>query len=149
MKIIIAGKDRTSDLGSEIQQSAETLKKGKGPIFISPEISAADLLNTGSEHEYLQELIRLLRYRDAVDTLDFDIPKKPGLFGLIAAKLKTFLWKLLRYQHDRIVFRHNLINGIFTSTLEFESALREKETVELKRRIEALEAALLQHKSGR
>lgn len=140
MKIIVANKDRTSDMGAEIRQSASALQHGRCvPEFISPEISALCLLKAKSEDDYLREFVRILRYRDAVDTLDFDIPKKPGLFGLILAKLKVFLWKLLRYQHDRIAFRQNLINGTLTSALEFESACREKETAELKKRIEALE----------
>ncbi len=142
MKIIVANKDRTSDLGAEIQQSARARRRGRAPEIISREISALNLLKAGSEHDYMRELIRLLRYRDAFDTLDFDIPRKPGLIGLVSARLKMFLWKFMRFQSDRIAFRQNLINGMFTSALEFEMTIREQEIAELKRRTAVLEALL-------
>ncbi len=53
--------------------------------------------------------------------------------------MKRCLWKLLRYQHDRIVFRQNLINGLFTQALESELLLRRRETAELRARLAALE----------
>ena len=143
MKIIVAGRDRTSELGSHIRHSAEVRRQGKGrqvPSAISPEIGALVLLGSSSESDYLARFTRLLRYRDAVDTLDFDIPRKPGFGGKAMGRLKAILWKLLRYQHDRIAFRQNLINGIFTGAIEFEIAKRDQDIAELQRRVAALEA---------
>ena len=139
MKILIANKDRTAGLGSEIRQSARVHRQGPTPDWVAPGISALCLLKAASEEQYLREFIRLLRYRDAFDTLDFDIPRKPGLCGWVMAKFRRLLWKLLRYQFARIAFRQNLINGMFTSALEFEVALRERESSESKRRIAQLE----------
>ena len=149
MRIIIAGQDCTKELGGEIRQRAEELKKLKGraaPSQIPAEIGALALHKSNSDADYLDNFVQLLRYRDASEPCDFDIPRKPGFAGAVMTQIKKMLWKLMRYQHDRMVFRQNLINGIFTSTLEFESARREKETIELKRRIEALEATLQQYK---
>ena len=142
MKIFVANKDRTADLGADIRAAAQVLMRGgerEVPAQLPPDLSALSLTRGKSDADYLANLIRLIRYRDAVDTLDFDIPRKPGLAGLIMSRIKAFLWKLLRYQHDRIAFRQNLINTQLTSGLAFEVAARQKEIAELKRRVTELE----------
>ncbi|MFA5042686.1 MAG: hypothetical protein WC381_07295 [Kiritimatiellia bacterium] len=142
MKLSVAGQDRTQDLGIDLRRRAEAMKRspaGRKLAPLPPEIGALALARAGSDAEYMERLIRLIGYRDAVDTLDFDIPRKPGLTSLIMPRLKAFLWKLLRYQHDRIVFRQNLINTQLTSALEFEFAQRRRETDDLKRRVAELE----------
>lgn len=142
MKISIAGQDRTRDLGQALRQQAEAMARGAASRKLSPlppEIGALALARAKSDAEYMDHLIRLIRCRDAVGPLDFDIPRKPGLAGLFMTRLKTFLWKLLRYQHERIAFRQNLINTQLTGALEFEFTQRRKETDDLKRRVAELE----------
>lgn len=142
MKLSIAGQDRTHDLGRELRQQAEVMEREASnhkpkPALVAPDIMP--LARAQSEAEYLDQLIGLIRSRNAVDTLDFAIPRKPGAVGLFIARLKALLWKLLRYQHDRIAFQQNLINAHLTSALEFEVIQRQKETADLKRRIIELE----------
>jgi len=142
MKISIAGQDRTQDLGQTLRQQAEIMARGDDrhqPARITADISALALARAKSDAEYLDHLIRLIHYREAVDTLDFDIPRKPGVAGLCMKRLKAFLWHLLRYQHDRIIFRQNLINTQLTSALEFEVTQRQNEMADLKRRVAELE----------
>jgi len=142
MKISFSGQDRTRDLGQALRRRAAAMEHGPAGRRLAPlppEISALALALAQSDAEYLDNLIRLIRYRDGVNTLDFEIPRKPGLAGLIITRLKEFLWKLLRYQHDRIAFRQNLINTQLTSALEFEHARRQAETDDLKRRLAELE----------
>ena len=88
------------------------------------------------------ELLRLLRYRDNVDTLPFEIPRKRGWVGALTAQLKRALWKVLRYQHDRVTSRQNLINHLYTNALECEHRQRAQEIRELQRRLAALEQKL-------
>jgi hypothetical protein len=144
MKIIIAGQDCTKELGGEIRQRAAELKKLtlRAPRKISVEIGALALHKAVSNADYLNHFVRLLRYRDAFDTYDFDVPRRPGVAGAIMARIKKALWKLLRYQHDRIAFRQNLINGLFTSAVEFEMAERKRADDELGRRLDQAEALL-------
>ncbi len=146
MKIMIAGQDCTKELGGEIQERAAALKKLTGraaPPQVSTEIGALALHKASSDADYLNHFARLLRYRDAFDTYDFDIPRRPGLAGAIMAKIKKMLWKLLRYQHDRIAFRQNLINGLFTSAVEFEMAERKKADDALAGRLDRVETLLV------
>lgn len=145
MKIMIAGQDCTKELGGKIRQRAVELKKLTGraaPPEVSVEIGALALHKAASDADYLNHFVRLLRYRDAFDTYDFDIPRKPGVAGSIMARIKKVLWKLLRYQHDRIAFRQNLINGLFTSAVEFEMAERKRTDDELNRRLDKAESLL-------
>jgi hypothetical protein len=149
MKIIIAGQDCTEELGGEVQRKAVELKKLKGraaPPRVSAEIGALALHKSLSDADYLDHFVRLLRYRDAFDTYDFDIPRRPGSAGAIMAKIKKVLWKLLRYQHDRIAFRQNLINGLFTSAVEFEVTERKRKAAEIDRRLDNLEELLRKFK---
>lgn len=152
MKILIAGRDCTKELGGEIRQKAAGLKKLTGraaPPEVSTEIGALALHKAASDADYLNHFVRLLRYRDAFDTYDFDIPRKPGLFGAIMAGIKNVFWKLLRYQFDRVAFRQNLINGFFTSAIEFEMAERKKMDNELGKRLDKAEALLNKLTAGR
>jgi hypothetical protein len=145
MKIIIAGQDCTKELGGEIRQRSAELKKLTGraaPPKVSREIGARALHKAVSDADYLNHFVRLLRYRDAFDTYDFDIPRQPGVVGAMLARVKKVLWKLLRYQHDRIAFRQNLINGLFTNAIEFEMAERKRTDDELNRRLDKAESLL-------
>lgn len=142
MKLSIAGQDRTKDLGAALRQQAGIIARGDTscqPARLPAEISALALARAKSDADYMDRFIRLIRCRDAVDTLPFHIPRKPGFAGRCMASFKAFLWKLLRYQHDRIAFRQNLINTQLTSALEFEFTQRQKETEDLKRRVAELE----------
>lgn len=144
MKIIVAGQDRTQELGQALRQQVEGMRRGdirRQPAQVSTAISALSLRQAASESDYLDELVRLMRYREGVDTLDFYIPVRPGLGGRLLGRVKQALWKLLRYQHDRITYRQNLINSLLAGALEFESAARRKNEAELNKRIAELEKA--------
>ena len=142
MKLSVAGQDRSHDLGRELRRQAAVMERGEANhkpkrALVAPDIMP--LARVQSEAEYLDQLIGLIRCRNAVDTLDFAIPRKSGVVGLFMTRLKARLWKLLRYQHDRIAFQQNLINAHLTSALEFEITQRQKETADFKRRVAELE----------
>ncbi len=143
MKIVVAGTDRTAEIGARLQATAGHIAIApRKPAQIEHAISSLRLADTTSESHYHQEFLRLLRYRDNVDTLPFVIPRKPGLIGGLIAKGKARLWSLLRYQHDRITFRQNLINNLYTSALELEYERRQREIAQLSQRLTELEARL-------
>jgi len=144
MKLFIAGADRNLDLGLEISEQAGTMvaekKKDELPIFLEHGDSVLSLRAAGSESEYLDKLVTLLLSRAGVGTYDFYVPRKPGLIGNLAAFLKKALWKLLRYQHDRIAFQQNSINIQLTSNAEFMRAEYNRKIMALEKRIAELEA---------
>jgi len=136
MKLIVAGQDRTAELGAALRAVAVARPAGLKPAVLPESISALRLRDAANEAEYLDELVRLLRYRDNVDTLPFDIPRSPGPLGAVLVRCKAALWNLLRYQHDRITFRQNLVSHLHSSALEFQ----QREIQELRRRLAALKS---------
>ncbi|MFH0953116.1 MAG: hypothetical protein V1873_02170 [Verrucomicrobiota bacterium] len=142
MKIQINGQDKTPEIEAKIREGIRSRKSGAEPGEISPEIGALRLQEAKSETEYQELLLRLMRYRDNVDTLPFDIPRRPGFLGAIMARVRVFLWKLLRYQHDRVTSRQNLINSTLSGAIEFEHRLRKQELDELRKRVADLESRL-------
>ncbi len=139
MKVVVAGKDRTQDLGREITAAANPLsQKGVVP-FLSPHHSALSLKSARNEREFLDTFTNLTRMRHGVRTGDFYIAAQPGWKGRVMAWLKAALWRRLRYQHDRIAFQQNLINELNTQALERQNAVLTEEIGQLRRRIEQLE----------
>lgn len=142
MKLIVNGQDHTADLGAQLAAAARQRPAGPKPAHLPEAISALHLRSATSEAEYFDDLLRLLRYRDNVDTLPFEIPRKRGWRGALMTPFKKVLWKLLRYQHDRITDRQNLINHLYSSALEFQQRQHAQEIRDLQRRLAELEQRL-------
>lgn len=142
MIITVAGQDRTHELRACLNAAMAPRNPKRFPRFLPKTISAITLLDSASNADYLARLLKLVRRRDTVNALPFEIPRKPGLFSGMATIARSFLWRLLRYQHDRIIFQQNLINMLFTSALENELLQRESEIRLLCARIDSLERQL-------
>lgn len=143
MRLIVADRDRTSDLGQEIAGAARAMVAGKAkddlPIFLAPGDSVLSLRKAKNEAAYLDSLTTLMLSRAGTGTFDFYIPRKPGLLGGIGASVKRFLWKLLRYQHDRVAFQQNSINIQLTAAMEFMRAEYEQRIAALEKKVAELE----------
>lgn len=139
MKVYINNQDRTAEIKDRIADGIRAHGKRNPPNYVPAELNALDLLNASSQAEYMDILTRLIRYRDNVDTVIFDIPHRGGWRGRCAVWIKKKLWNLLRYQHDQLNFRQNIINSLYTSALEFAWDERRSEIARLEARISALE----------
>ena len=140
MKIIVAGQEETGALGESLRREALAREADPRCAFLPPHLNALSLGESVSEADYYRRYVDLIRYKSHVATLAFDMPRKPGLLGGVMAVVRKFLWKLLRYQHDRITFRQNLVNTQFTSAFEFQQRLMGEEMARLHARIADLEA---------
>jgi len=80
-------------------------------------------------------LIELLRDRSVVETQAFEFPRKPGPGGSVMYYVRAFLWKLLRYQHDRMSSRQNRINALIISALEQRTEALQLEVNALKKKM--------------
>ena len=140
MKIFVGGKDRSDDVGARIRCAAERRRLGPAPSVVSPDINALCLLRVSSENAYLREFLRILPYRDAFDAADVKISTRSGPVGWALTKVKSLLWRLIRFQYERVAFRQNLINRMFTTAIQAEVDSRERDLKELRFRIEALES---------
>ena len=129
-RIVIAGQDRTGEM-------LAALSAGEGE---SPSSPGLGLARSASEGEYLSRLLELLRTRDGLHTRRFDIPSPPGLRGRILRLIRRLQWKALRFQHDRMAFQQNAINGQIAAALEFLREEHRRDVAKLEARIAALEA---------
>jgi len=137
MYLGIAGQDRSSDVGVDLTRRA-TRHSGALSRW-SCEDSALSLKTAHDPGEYLDRYCRLLRLRYSVSTEAFPIPGKPGLAGTILRSVKSALWKLLRYQHDRMTLQQNAINELIISSVEFQRASSRQTITALEDRIQSLE----------
>ena len=140
MRVLIASQDRTETLGAQIRESACRRAAGGGPRFLHPEHSAMALKAAHDQADYLRIYNRLIGIRHGIQTASFAIPRKAGWGGAIAARIKEFLWKLLRYQHDHMVGQQNLVNELVIAGLEFEREEYRREIARLEARVARLEA---------
>lgn len=140
MKITVAGKDRSGDLGRDVAAVADRLAAAPGGIgTLAPDHTALRLKRSRDFDEYVFHFVELLRMRHGVRTSDYYIPRGPGWRGRIAVAVKTVLWKLLRYQHDRLTLQQNLINELEINAVEFQRDRLNQELADLKRRVAELE----------
>ena len=137
MKIIISGRDRTDEFAGPLRADAQARLNDPELPPIPQDISALGLAAATSEQDFDERYLRLIRIRAHIDTRKYDIPHRPGFIGSIQHAVRKFLWKLLRFQLDRIAFRQNLVNSQLVHALEFERARvrkLEQRVAELERR---------------
>lgn len=120
MKIEIAGQDRTAEWKPALDTETARMAERGECVFFPPEISALRLRGAKNEAEYLDALTDLVRRRHHIDTLGFRVPRRAGAAGAVMGKIRSFLWKLLRYQHDRMAYRQNLVNSHLMALLEMQ-----------------------------
>ena len=139
MNLSVAGKDRSGDLGRQVAADAARLQASGAVGALAPEHSALVLKTATDRADYLRRYLDLLRLRHGVRTADYYVPRRPGWAGWAAGTVKTLLWKLLRYQHDRIAFQQNAVNELAIDALEFQREESERDLADVKRRLAALE----------
>ena len=146
MYLGIAGQERSSDIGADLARRAARHQGALSPW--APGDSALSLMESSDPNDYLARTCKLLRLRYALSTEPFPIPGKPGATGTLLRRVKGFLWKLLRYQHDRMAFQQNAINELVISALDLQRATSQQAIASLEQRIKILEAKLASHRNG-
>jgi len=110
------------------------------PRMLEDVCSSLVMRDAQSEPELLDCLVRLMWHKTGVSTVGYYMPRKPGPFGWAGALLRQLLWKVLRYQHDRIAHQQNMINTQHTVAIEFMHEQHQRALTELRERIAALES---------
>ena len=146
MYLGIAGQDRSSAIGADLTHRAARHQGALSPW--APEDSALSLRDSLNPDDYLARYVKLLQLRHALSTEPFPIPGKSGAAGTLLRRVKGFLWKLLRYQHDRMAFQQNAINELAISALDFQRTTSQQAIASLEQRIKILEAKLASHRNG-
>jgi hypothetical protein len=141
MKIWISNEDVTETLGRDVAVLAQQRSSTTSPKFHDARVTALSLRESTTEGEYFENFMRLLRLRHGASADAFDIPRKPGPIGAVTQMVRKLLWKIFRYQHDRMTFQQNMINEMLIHALEFEMSERRS-------RIDALECEVARLKGG-
>ncbi|MDA3873972.1 MAG: hypothetical protein PF795_08420, partial [Kiritimatiellae bacterium] len=81
-----------------------------------------------------------LREGVEVDINDFHIEdRRTGIKGRALVKMKTVIWKLLKFYTFRMWYQQNQINGLMVTAIETSFQKSEKKIASLEKRIEDLE----------
>ena len=135
MKITVGGMDRSGDVVPQIVADAAQLTATRAIGMLAPDHTALRLKASADLDDYVGRFVDLLRIRHGIRTADYYIPRGPKLRGKLAAAMKNSLWKLLRYQHDRIAFQQSAANELAIHALEFQAG----RIAELERRLVRIE----------
>lgn len=122
--ILVGGQDRTAEILPFLDAAVASVPPSRHLRGLHENDSAMSLLQSAHENDYQDRLISLLRMRRGMDTRDFEVPVRPGWIGRLQKPIRVFLWRLLKYQHDRMAFQQNMINEMLVSALEYERSLR-------------------------
>jgi len=136
--IDIAGQDRTAETLADMATLVAQHPPPASWLREFEKRTASALKSCETEQHYMETLIQLLRDKTHLVTDDFPVASRNSAVSRAMVHVKKVLWKLLRYQHDRMAGQQNDINVLLTSALEFEHERR----VELEQRLIALEKKL-------
>ena len=142
MRVHLANRDRTADIGRQVTDAAvEMAARKDAPEYLPLPHSAVLLASSENGSVYLDRLVSLLMAKTGASTSDFYIPRRPGFVGVVQARFKALLWRLLRYQHERIALQQNMINFQLAASIEFIREEQRRKIREIEDRIAALESA--------
>ena len=149
MTILVAGRDRSADIGAEIRRAAARLSEPR-PVLCGTEDSALLLRKARSPHEYLAILCRLLRARHGIYTGANALPMRNGKPGLVRGFMMRIALRFLAYEHQWLAYQQGLINELVINALDMERASMESHRVKMEKKILELEekVAALQHRRG-
>lgn len=148
MLLIMAGEDRSKDLGKELvaRTHAHPCPDLQAQIDREPILTHPRAID--STEPFSQTHLDLLRHRQCVNLDGFTTPAAPGIKGRLLHRIRLIFWSLLRYQHEWSTRKQNSINTQLTYALQFEQEERKRETDALRNRIDQLEQQLNQSRKA-
>ncbi len=142
MKLIVAGKDRSIDLGDDIAREAVALARSNTILPCGHDDSVLHLRDGASMAEYLQTYASLMRINGGLRIALTTPPRPPrrGLMPRLRRWLRPLLLRVLTHEHAYIVHQQATFNELMATALEFEVAESQRRCTEIENRLAALEA---------
>jgi hypothetical protein len=137
-RVVIAGEDVGADLIASFQPELEAMIASRDVVFLPDFQSALQLKRCRNQREFLRVFLEMTRIRQHIDTNV--LPLAPGRTPLkrMAVLVRKLLWRVLKYQHERMAFRLNLaLSNLANMQIFMVDMLEEHER--LVARIDALE----------
>jgi len=141
MNVWIGGKLQGEAMNAEINRRSSMLLNDP---MLQPRPGSLDTdLLSGVTDANLGErkFLEMLRHKSQIDTQTFTMPRKPGLWGGLMVAVRKLLWKILRYQHDRMSIRQNRVNSWIISLVESRTESIQADMNQLQKRLAKLEAS--------
>lgn len=121
----------------------EVAQKREQGVYTDARIGRAErhnLIYMADSGELLRFYLGCLRDGVHVDINDFEIEdRRPGWKGTVLVRIKTVIWKLLKFYTFRMWHQQNQINGLMVTAIESSYRQYEKRISTLEKRLEALE----------
>ncbi len=130
-QILIGGRDQTADFAVPMAAAVQAMEQRKDSVFLPPHMSALRLREARSGAELVSLYADILRYRHHIDPSALDLPPPRNLRQRAMNLIRRLLWKVLRYQHERMFFRQNLVNSHLTGLLDLQARELQALRVEL------------------
>ena len=142
MKISVAGKDRTDDLGKRLSKGVHSRPDDGLANSITKEAGLV-LPHTGEEiNAYADRQIGVMGGHTNIDVTTIRFARRPGLVGMAGWLLRRLMWKLQRFNFEWLTFKQNTINRQFAHQIELEHAARARQAEQLEKRVRTLESRL-------
>ncbi len=138
--IWLAGEDRTAELLPRLDRAVA----GRDPAVVvqaAAHSAPLELRDADGESGELDRRLALLQAYGVVRTDRFDVPSGTGAVAGLLKRLKQALWRLLRYQHERMAVQQNAVNRQLLMALESALEEQRRANAALRERIAALEAS--------
>ncbi|MGA0333350.1 MAG: hypothetical protein ACO3N7_00020 [Kiritimatiellia bacterium] len=134
----------TVDVASLVQEIREEVsRKRKEGVYTDARIGRAErhnLMYMADSEELLKFYLNCLRDGVHVDINDYQIEdRRSGWKGSFLVKMKTIIWKLLKFYTFRMWHQQNQINGLMVTAIESSFQQYEKKISELESRLARLE----------
>jgi len=121
----------------------DVARKRREGVYADARIGRAErhnLIYMADSEELLRFYLNCLRDGVHVDINDYTIEdRRSGWKGRALVKMKTVIWKLLKFYTFRMWHQQNQINGLMVTAIESSFQQYEKKISALEARIEALE----------
>jgi len=117
----------------EIKQRVEKKKSaGVYDKYNLEGLTVKDIQQIKNEGDFLNYYIELIQNTCDIDIGDFQIPSKGGIFGRPIAKLKRFVWIMLRFYTYRLFsqqkeFNFQLVNTLISINKKLDGRVKELE----------------------
>jgi len=148
VKLMLAGRDRTDDVGADVEVQARALSDPELESLLRGEQPVLDLGAGCGGPAYIRHFTQLVRIRTSVDTAKIRVPEGHGFGGGLWMAFRRLMWRIMRFAHDDYAFRQNTVNTALGYGLEFESEERRREGAELRQRIDQLERLVRERGAG-
>lgn len=125
---------------------AEVERKAAAGAYADARIARAEranLINLKGDEDFLVSYLRALREASVVDINDFAIrERRASALAPLLVRLKTAIWKLLKFYTYRLWSQQNTVNGLLVTGLESLDEKHEARDRKLEARIAELERRL-------